>query len=64
MIDQMVSSSRNDRGSRQQTMKEKKVHKQEVIRKTYTENYQAPQLEKPEDNMSEMTEIQMFSMDG
>jgi hypothetical protein len=45
-------------------MKEKKVHKQEVIRKTYTENYQAPQLEKPEDNMSEMTEIQMFSMDG
>ena len=42
MIDQMVSSSRNERGSRQQTMKEKKVNKQEVLRKTYTENYQAP----------------------
>jgi hypothetical protein len=38
-------------------MKEKKVQKQEVLRKTYTENYEAPQLEKPEDDMSEMTEI-------
>ena len=64
MIDQMVTSSRNERGSRQQTMKEKKTQKQEILRKTYTENYKAPQLEKAEENVSEMTEIQMFSMDG
>ena len=47
------------------TMKEKQ-EKREVqdIRRTYTNDYQPPQMEKAEENLSEMTEIQMFSMDG